>query len=1337
MAVNYVVKSFSIFIPALCYLWMAPVFALEAYQPKLIDQMQETWRWQEVKKLDTHGLLSLTATEDSIWLGLAGGGVIQYDSYQWKKFGREEGLLDLRVAALLASRDGTVYARTHNRLFRYENDRWHTVFKTELDRRNAKLVETADGSIWSLEEVGLIQVKDSVVTNHALGGLDFDDMHADTDQNLWLVANLSGDLHVYPTVNGVLQQHKGKIIPSPIEGANVFNEYRITRLNDCVWIASKGVGIILHCYDVKSDQWRKTNLKKLGGTHRHYGIHSSKDGSLWVWGEYSISRLSNGQWKTYYSPHLVTQRAYNLIEAHDGSIWLGGMEMNLKRINMNRDQWGVGYEDLHFQCEAPVGTRWFLESKGKVVSHNIVTDSWRAFTPQDTGIERPVKIMATSDGTIWLAGREKGSAAVARLYGNSWQRDIHKSLSRNLSHAAALEISDGRVLFGSLDFATDNRFTSQQHGGLVEYKKHNGQYTYRQIKPPFAPMHIYAMVELPDRRLLLASGTSVYSLADSQRLGIDHIQTMPDIPGKFPIKQVSSHYIITDPQNHVWISRSREGVFQSDGTKWKRYTVADGLPSNIVSHLSALPDGSVLAITHKGISRFDGQVWSPFLDYVDPAHSKVDNIKLASDGGIWMNHAIPSWHSYSLDNIPQNIMGYRTRYYRSERNPPDTHIASFNQRVEQDGYNHVYWAGVDAWASLGSNSLQYSYRLNNEPWSPFATKQRQLFDKLPSGNYSFEVRARDQDLNIDPTPARIQFQVIPPIWQQHWFQITAIVMLGMCVFFVFAMFRLRVKHLREIDEMKLGFFTNVSHELRTPLTLILGPVEKMMEKAGTDKENLSLIRRNAHRLMDLVNQLLDFRKLQTGMMPINKTQSDIVSFVKAVADSLDPLAEQKQIDYIVNAPNKSFGASFDCDMLEKILSNLISNAIKYTAEEGRVKVELKLVSSSKNTIDTAKLTVEDNGLGIDKSQIEKVFDPFYRANASELSVDGSGIGLTLVKELVELCNGHIELQSPIYQNGSESAGYGTRFIVSLPLEDISLSEQSNDAAIASTATAKQTDDSLRDYSLFVGNVDTNQESSLANRTSSKSDRPCILIVEDDMDLRRFIKNELSKDYFIMLESNGLDGLEAARQFTPDLIVTDIMMPMIDGNEFCRRLNLDSATRDIPIIVLTARSSATSELEALELGADDYITKPFSVAVLKARIDKILSINSKFHERYDEGVIIRTGNSVLKEADSEFLRRAVDTIESSISISNYDVTQFAEDMGMKHKTLYIRIKSLTNLSLKMFIRTVRLKHGLKLLRDSKSSVAEVSEKVGFHDPNYFSRCFKKQFGISPTDVERPE
>ena len=1326
-------------LPVMFYcFYLTPVLAIEAYTPKQIDPVRETWRWQEMKKLDTHGLRSLIATNDSIWLGLAGGGVIQYDGYQWKQFDQTQGLLESRVKALLAGRDGTIYARTPGSLSAHKNGQWTVILKKTHRELNAKLIEAADGSIWSLEEKGVLQIKSEFVDKHILSEFSFDDIHIDADENLWLVAHRTGDLHVLPIQDGMPQLDKRKVISPFIDNASVFNVYRIIRHKDCLWLASSGVNITLRCYNMMSGQWQETDLEKFGGTHRSYGILSGKDGSLWVWGKYSINRLNNGQWTTYHSPHLASNRRYELIEAPNGSLWFGGMDMNLKRIKINNNQWGKGYEGLHFQCETPAGTRWFLERNGMIVFHHLATDSWRAFTPKETGISRPTKVFAARDGTIWLAGTENGSAAVARLQGNSWQRDLHASLSRRLSDAAVLETNDGRVLFGALDFIANNRMTSQQHGGLVEYKKDaDQQYTYRLIKPPFAPMHIFAMTELPNHRLLLANRNTIYSLTNSRLLGHEHVQEIPGIPHEFTTKANTYHYIIAGKENDIWVSRARKGIFRFDGSNWLRYTVAEGLSSNVISHLLKLADGSVLAVTSEGINRFDGQVWHNFLDHVDLEHTKIDNISLVDDGGFWINYTVPNWHIESRKNMPDPTTDIKTRYYRSDRYPPDTRIEAFNQSIAHDGYNYIYWAGADAWSNLGANALQYSYRLNNMPWSPFINEQRMLFDKLPSGNYYLEVRSRDADFNIDPTPARIHFQVIPPIWQQHWFQVSVMLALGAIVILIVAIFHIRVKHLREIDEMKLSFFTYISHELRTPLSLILGPVEKMLSKTDADTENLSLIQRNTRRLMNLVNQLLDFRKLHTRMMQVNKTQGNIVAFVKTVADSLDPLAEQKGIDYIINLPNESYSARFDADILEKILTNLIDNAIKYTAKQGSITVELSLLASTKKAIDTAKLTVEDDGLGITKHQIKKIFDPFYRAYSTESPVDGFGIGLTLVKQLVELCGGQMNAQSPIHLEKDGVSGYGTCFTVLLPLENISAPKSLDNSATANDTITTGTDKIQNLQAQAAQETVLTQTQQTADQKTGQADRQSILFVEDDTDLQRFIENELKQDYFVILESNGLDGLESARRFTPDLIVTDIMMPMIDGTEFCRRLNLDSTTRDIPVIVLTALSSEKSELEALELGADDYIAKPFSMAILKARIDKIFSTAQKFRDQYSDDIVAQFGNGEPKKADNEFLQRAIDVIEDHIAIADYDVIQFAEDMGIKHKTLYIKIKTLTNLSLKTFIRTVRLKHALKLLRTSKTSVTEVSKRVGFHDVSYFSRCFKTQFGISPTDVERPE
>ena len=606
------------------------------------------------------------------------------------------------------------------------------------------------------------------------------------------------------------------------------------------------------------------------------------------------------------------------------------------------------------------------------------------------------------------------------------------------------------------------------------------------------------------------------------------------------------------------------------------------------------------------------------------------------------------------------------------------------------------------------DQLLYTYRLDEGDWSPFTQHTSQTWYNLPAGSHVFEVRARDRDLNIDPTPARIAFTVLPPPWRQPWFILVIGSLLLAIILLILHLIRAHEAHITqqlryekqkaqqqlEIDESRLAFFTNISHELRTPLTLITGPVETLLRKLqDVDlKEQALLIKRNADRLLNLVNQLLDIRKLQAGKLQLKPTENDLIAFARGIVASLQPSAQQKQLTLSCETDMPRLKAVFDTDTLEKVLVNLISNAIRFTDEEGKITVTTCAQDSQ------IELIVEDNGIGIPQDQHDRIFERFYRVDR-EGRTSGTGIGLSLARELVQLHGGTLSVESPV--NPSDKKRPGSRFIAKIPLKQGE-----------STSSERFTFD--------------------RDEASQETDTlPTILIVEDDDDMRHYVGSILAQEYRLLEASNGRQGFQLAQQNIPDLIISDIMMPKMDGIELCRRLKNDENTSHIPIILLTAKGSEEAQVEGLETGADAYVTKPFSQAVLKARLANLLESRRRLQAHFQEDPSIPLQRITSNPVDEKFLKRAVDIVEAHLADYDFAIGEFSSSMHMSHSTLYRKIKALTGQSPSVFIRTIRLKRAAELLKAGHYNVSEVAYQVGFLEMSYFSRCFKRQFHCNPS------
>jgi DNA-binding response OmpR family regulator/two-component sensor histidine kinase len=527
--------------------------------------------------------------------------------------------------------------------------------------------------------------------------------------------------------------------------------------------------------------------------------------------------------------------------------------------------------------------------------------------------------------------------------------------------------------------------------------------------------------------------------------------------------------------------------------------------------------------------------------------------------------------------------------------------------------------------------------------------------------------------------------------------------------------------LQELDHMKSRFFANISHEIRTPLTLILGPIEQLVSEARKEKwkNQLHIMSRNAHNLLGLINQLLDFSKLESGQMILKARELNIVPLLRGMVYSFDSLARRKQITLDFTSVEEEIPVYIDTEKLEKIMANLLSNAFKYTSEGGKISVQLSYLQPAYKMIE---VRVVDTGIGIAQEHLDPIFERYFRVDKKNEQT-GTGIGLALTKELVELHHGRISVQS--------EQGKGSVFIIHLPLGKEHLAEDDMEMDMV-----KET--KLPPAGSFQEQIDANIEE--AEKTSDdrielikeNKERPGLLIVEDTEDVRNYLRGFLEPHYQIEEASDGDEGVEKAIESLPDLIISDVMMPKMDGFQLCEKLKTDERTSHIPVIILTARAAESSKLAGLETGADDYLVKPFSAKELTIRIKNLIEQRRKMRERFSRDITLSPKDISVTSADERFLNRAIEIIEKNMGDPDFGVDAFGKEIALSHTQLYRKLKALTNQSPVYFIRTIRLKRAAGLLEQAYGNVAEISYEVGFNNPSYFAECFRKQFGKPPSE-----
>jgi signal transduction histidine kinase/DNA-binding response OmpR family regulator len=638
--------------------------------------------------------------------------------------------------------------------------------------------------------------------------------------------------------------------------------------------------------------------------------------------------------------------------------------------------------------------------------------------------------------------------------------------------------------------------------------------------------------------------------------------------------------------------------------------------------------------------------------------------------------------------------------------------------------------------------FQYLLEGFDKDWSAWGKQQMKSYTQVPEGNYVFNVRARNIYGHISPTSA-FAFSIAPP-WHRHVIAYVCYALLFCGMIYGAVVLRSRklekdkealmriidertteistknaqleqqaeelkaqTEQLREMDKAKSAFFTNISHEFRTPLSLILAPLEKDIADGSASPES-AIMYRNARRLQGLINQLLDLSRLESGEMKVFLCRNDLTAFAQAIVTSFEALAESRNIGFIVSIPPAPLDGYFDPDKLETVLYNLLSNAFKFTPEGGSVSFAMDADTGSQQ----CAFTVTDTGGGIPPAELGRIFDRFYQVESGvRRSFEGSGIGLALTRELVVLMQGNITVDSP--------PGAGSSFRVSLPFSHGESTIDPEEIAMTfGPATAGPS--ALKDTT--------------GDNESHQNMETTILLVEDNVDLNAYLTSILNKTYNVITAYNGEDALRIALAEMPDLILSDMMMPRMDGFALCEEIRKDAVTSHIPFILLTARTSIESRLAGLELGADDYLTKPFVVAELIVRVRNLLHQRKQLQARFRQELTVAPRNITVTSADEAFLRKVMEVTEARMKDASFSVERLGEEIGISRKHLHRKLVAIVGQTPNEFIRIFRLKTAMQLLQQQSGSVKEVAFGVGFSNLSYFAKCFKEEFGMSPAEVK---
>lgn len=797
------------------------------------------------------------------------------------------------------------------------------------------------------------------------------------------------------------------------------------------------------------------------------------------------------------------------------------------------------------------------------------------------------------------------------------------------------------------------------------------------------------------------SGLNLYDAAEDRFLPVHKLWNLPG-------DAVMS--IQSDKKGNLWLG-TNAGLLQLtvprdlQNVTYRLYTTSDGLQDNIFNRGASFvtSDGEMFFGGHRGYNSFypDKQKEQVFSSPVVITDIKVFN---------------QSWTSFS-DEERTEISSLSPRF-------TDEIILNYKRNNFSIEFSALEYANPER--------NQYAYRLDgfDTDWQyTDAAKRFAYYNNLKAGTYTFYVKASNSNGIWGEDIQTVKVVILPPPWKTWWaYTLYILILLGIA-WYIFRIIRNRIRlrnalHLREMEQAKaeeinhakLQFFTNITHELLTPLTIISASVDELKQTAPAYKEQYNVMTHNINRLIRLLQQILEFRKAETGNLKLKVSQGDLAQFVRRSLDGFRPLMKKKDIHFTIQSDADRCLAFFDPDKLDKILYNLLSNASKYNKAGGKVSIELKRDEAN----EVVYIVVKDNGPGISKESQKNLFKRFYEGDYRKFNTIGTGIGLSLVRDLVSLHHGSISVES--------EEGEGTAFNVQIPIARSAYSEEEiDDAGILPTSDVA---DASQGDVVFTNNPSLPEPD---KESVAEEKKYALLLVEDNEDLLGLMVKLLGAEYIIHTATNGKEALGVLEEEDIDLIVSDVMMPVMDGIELCRNIKANFDTSHIPLILLTAKKQEEDRVEAYESGADAFITKPFNLSVLHARISNLLKSRERVMKDFKKQLVFEAKELNYTSMDEDFLQRAIDCVNRHLDDPEFDQTRFLEEMHTTKSTFFRKLKSLTGLTYVSFIRNIRMKAACRIMEEKKYiRISELAYAVGYNDPRYFSSTFKKEIGMQPSE-----
>ncbi len=1213
-------------------------------------------------------------------------------------------------------------------------------------------------------------------------------IHVGSHKKIWLATN-SG-LFQFDKENGETRQ----FVHDDNNFNTISNDRILTITEDAlgnIWAGTENglnkydreKGIFIRYYHLENNPNSLSNNRILSS-------YKDKKGTIWIGTASGLNKFDHAKeiFISYYkddreTSSLINDRISSIYVDNQGNLWVGNRDGGLNLNYAEHKEFThhkfyptvnekVSYNDFTNVVTSLIkdknGNYWIGTNGSGLIYFNPKKQSRKNFltsslSPDNQGAAAILALLEDYEGNIWIGTYSNGlilyNIKTKKFTFFRHEETDTTTISGN-DVRALCEVGDSAIFIG-----TNNR-------GLNVYNKDKKKF--KRFALPSDSKHVLLANSINEIKQEDSSNFWIATVWGLYKLNIVNNNIEHYIHQQNNNNTINHNFVNCvhiDKNNRIWIgTRGGVNIYYPDKSTFYPITVNDGLPNNNIQGILQDKYENFWLSTNNGLSK---------IKTFNDSTIEKKNLNLTNydeSDGIQGNEFLPGSYHYDLKSgeiLFGGNNGFTAFYPENINNNPFkpkvvfTDFYIFNKKINYKDNNSVLKNHINysdkiflnykdrifsieftALNFINSKKNKYKYKLEgfNNNWINNGNEKKVTFTNLDPGDYVFRVKASNNDGIWSNHEASIAISIEPPFWRTWWAYMSYILFILIILYIlrkditereklnkVVEIEKIEIEKMQEMDQLKSKFFMNISHELRTPLNLIINPLHKILTKHKIDQElenELKIIKRNANRLLTLLNQILDFRKLELGRLKLEVENKDIVGFVKNITLSFENRAKNHDIDYAFHSDAGYLSIWFDKDKLEKIIYNLLSNAFKFTPEHGQVSVQVDLSNDDydnswyfpqenargliADTETFCKIIIKDSGAGIAENKIQYIFNRFFQAgtNSNQLT-GGTGIGLSLVKELADLHRIIIIVKSTLNK--------GTEFHLLLPLgksyynpDEISIRENNNE--VQAIMEDREEED-------FTGYTGPSEKSALK-----------VLIIDDDDETCLYLRNELKNSYQVYTACNGTEGFKQALKIKPDIILSDIMMPGIDGILLCDKFKTDLNTSHIPIILVTAKNDETSTIEGLRSGADDYISKPFNIEILKARVKGLIDNRKKLQKLFSKDFDFTAEDITCNPADNDFLKRAIEITKDKIMDNEFSSTEFASIIGVSRSLLFVKIKVLTGMTVNEFIKNIRLKKAAELLLENKYTISEIVFETGFNNRSYFTRCFKEQFGMSPSEFK---